>query len=476
MTHIGQASAVIPLDKIEIIIEQARKIATAYMDLTGKPLGITGEVAEFEAARLLNLQLVDARQPGYDAINGQDRIQIKGRAVANPKKCASQRVGSINLKKEWDRVVLVLMDQSFKTFEIWDAPRADIEAALTKPETNGARCQFRNSGISRSRSGEFEMQCLFQRIVPNEYSWSHPSPGRLSKSKGHYQQTTGFGHEDWNFNTELTIKGRIFGYMYYTPRSVKPAYNIAFAVYENGSGWHLAGFYKNAKYEAEGSPLSNHVIDKKLDDLLELRRRNSLGGDYANLNPREIRRKLENELQYLRWSVRPKDVIRLSSPLKIPQGILNPPGRYFARPSFISEHEFQELQTFSDAAFIDSEEPDYADGGDQEFPEGKAFQKKHLARERSIKLVKLAKTAFKQLHGALFCEVCGFNFEETYGVAGADFIEAHHIVAVSDLKENATTRVEDLAMVCSNCHRILHRKRPWPNIAQLKRALQIGQN
>lgn len=148
MTHARPITSIIPLHQIAPLIEQARAVARAYMDLTGKPLGITGEVAEFEAARLLNLQLVDARQPGYDAINGQDRIQIKGRAVANPKKCARQRVGSINLKKEWDRVVLVLMDQSFITFEIWEASRADIEAALTKP---GSKARNERGALSVSQ-------------------------------------------------------------------------------------------------------------------------------------------------------------------------------------------------------------------------------------------------------------------------------------------------------------------------------------
>ena len=50
------------------IIAAAKSLAQGYRAVTRKPLGITGEVAEFDAARLLNLQLVDARQVGYDAI------------------------------------------------------------------------------------------------------------------------------------------------------------------------------------------------------------------------------------------------------------------------------------------------------------------------------------------------------------------------------------------------------------------------
>ena len=50
------------------IIDQARDAAVAYYRLTGKSLGITGEVGEYEAARLLGLTLAEAREPGYDAI------------------------------------------------------------------------------------------------------------------------------------------------------------------------------------------------------------------------------------------------------------------------------------------------------------------------------------------------------------------------------------------------------------------------
>lgn len=70
MTHI---------DDVAALIGQARQLACAYRKLTGKPLGITGEVAEFEAARRLGLVLAEARAPGYDALRGAERIQIKGR-------------------------------------------------------------------------------------------------------------------------------------------------------------------------------------------------------------------------------------------------------------------------------------------------------------------------------------------------------------------------------------------------------------
>ncbi|MZF04043.1 HNH endonuclease, partial [Bacillus anthracis] len=55
------------------------------------------------------------------------------------------------------------------------------------------------------------------------------------------------------------------------------------------------------------------------------------------------------------------------------------------------------------------------------------------------------------------CEICGFDFHKIYGELGKDFIEGHHTIPVSQLKEGEKTRIEDIIMVCSNCHRMLHR-------------------
>lgn len=73
-----------PIDLAEIgtLIDQARAVAVRYRDMTGRPIGITGEVAEYEAARRLGLKLAAVRQAGYDAVrdaaNRKDRLQIKG--------------------------------------------------------------------------------------------------------------------------------------------------------------------------------------------------------------------------------------------------------------------------------------------------------------------------------------------------------------------------------------------------------------
>ena len=56
--------------------------------------------------------------------------------------------------------------------------------------------------------------------------------------------------------------------------------------------------------------------------------------------------------------------------------------------------------------------------------------------------------------------VCGFDFEFIYGEIGLSFIEVHHIKPLSSLDEETTINPQtDLVCLCSNCHRMIHRRR-----------------
>ena len=68
----------------------------------------------------------------------------------------------------------------------------------------------------------------------------------------------------------------------------------------------------------------------------------------------------------------------------------------------------------------------------------------------------------------LSCEVCGFDFVEVYGDHGYGFIECHHTKPVSELMVGERTKISDLSLVCSNCHRMIHKKRPWLSVKELK--------
>ena len=99
--------------------------------------------------------------------------------------------------------------------------------------------------------------------------------------------------------------------------------------------------------------------------------------------------------------------------------------------------------------------------------EGKTRATVSRVRERSPRL----RAAALNVHGYL-CQVCGFDFESTYGAWGRGFIEVHHIQELSGapdegLKVDPST---DLAVVCSNCHRMIHRMaRRALTLAELKR-------
>jgi hypothetical protein len=90
----------------------------------------------------------------------------------------------------------------------------------------------------------------------------------------------------------------------------------------------------------------------------------------------------------------------------------------------------------------------------------------HLQRERNQRLVRI-----KKKHAAsLDCELCGFSFARAYGGFASDYCEVHHLLPLSDDKRIGRTRLEDLAIVCANCHRVVHLANP-PHTLDEVRAL-----
>jgi hypothetical protein len=141
-------------ERVMQILAETKRLAREYYDLTGKPLGITGEVAEYEAARLLGVELTPARWAGYDAIEQREgkpwRLQIKGRVIL-PGAKPGQRVGRIDITKDWDAVLLVLLDQDFEATAMYEADRRSVIEALTAPGSR-ARNERGALGVSRFRA------------------------------------------------------------------------------------------------------------------------------------------------------------------------------------------------------------------------------------------------------------------------------------------------------------------------------------
>lgn len=112
---------------------------------------------------------------------------------------------------------------------------------------------------------------------------------------------------------------------------------------------------------------------------------------------------------------------------------------------------------------------DIDDGMEAE--EGRLLTALHWRRERSRKLTERKKQKVLREHGRLACDVCGFDFAKTYGERGEGFIECHHTKPVSE-STGQKTRLSDLALVCANCHRMIHARRPWLNIEKLRALLK----
>ncbi len=81
----------------------------------------------------------------------------------------------------------------------------------------------------------------------------------------------------------------------------------------------------------------------------------------------------------------------------------------------------------------------------------------HRRRERGLRAAKIAEALARQ--GALVCEVpeCRFDFAKTYGVLGGGYAQVHHLRPLSDGAGARQTALSDLAIVCANCHAMIHR-------------------
>jgi hypothetical protein len=121
--------------RVREILATIKPLAGEFYRLTGKPLGVTGEIAEYVAAEKLGLVLAPARTIGYDALRGSERIQIKGRAYgdgANP----GQRMSRIKADSPCDTVLLVLLDNlTLDAREMWEAPFASVGELLRRSQS-----------------------------------------------------------------------------------------------------------------------------------------------------------------------------------------------------------------------------------------------------------------------------------------------------------------------------------------------------
>ena len=130
------------LYQIDKLMSEARRIAAEYRKATGKVLGISSEIARHDAARLMNLELTDDQNSGWDAVGHGSRegrrLQIKGRAIFDEQK-GGQRVGQLKVEQAWDSVMVVMMDEDYEPTEIYEADHADVTAAINESDSKRAK-------------------------------------------------------------------------------------------------------------------------------------------------------------------------------------------------------------------------------------------------------------------------------------------------------------------------------------------------
>jgi 5-methylcytosine-specific restriction protein A len=95
----------------------------------------------------------------------------------------------------------------------------------------------------------------------------------------------------------------------------------------------------------------------------------------------------------------------------------------------------------------------------------------HRRIERNSKAAQEA----KRVHG-LRCQACAMSFGETYGTLGQGYIEAHHLRPISSLEEGVPVMYDiknDFAVLCSNCHRMIHRTENAADLEGFRRSLRL---
>ncbi len=219
------------------------------------------------------------------------------------------------------------------------------------------------------------------------------------------------------------------------------AFWILFLLWNENKGYYLVIFPEN-----KTGPIAEiHKIEAKPS------------GDILNWNYRPVKRDKNNEARKNYFKKYFQDtVVNISVPTNSADLI-----------NFVDEiFSLADIRSRADA--LDPNIPNYREG----FPEGKLKEKMHKYKERSSAITAMAKRMTLQREGRLVCKICGFDFKQKYGEIGEGFIEAHHTVPISDLSDTGEeTRIEDIALVCANCHRMLHRKRPWLDMSDLRNLL-----
>lgn len=325
---------------------------------------------------------------------------------------------------------------------------------------------------------------IIAKVVENNSGYKLPDGGKFyinaeraflndNKAKVAYSKRTGLGHEEWNFNFDLVVDGMMRGYHYYKPATSKQSekFTIYFVSYKE-KRWRLVGVYRNARFDNTDSYSPKRTALQNIaKKILQLGRKHEVGCEWKNKNEEELINELKICIVHRHWLVAKKDIVIPKEPIYLKDSLK------IARNFRTNFHETKPTEiSYDDACILDSFLPDYQNisakeeisltpseqdllnDTDAEAIEGKQSLRTHLVRERNNEIVRQKKRyVMHHNHGRLECEVCGFDFSAIYGALGHSFCEVHHKIPLATKKSPSKTKLNELAIVCSNCHRMLHK-------------------
>ena len=158
--------------RVREILATVKPLAVQYYELTGRPLGVTGEIAEYVAANHLGLTLAPPRTAGYNALRGDQRILVRGRACGE-KNANQQTLTKINREAPCDVVLLVLLDK--ETLEIRGIHEATFAAVLECLARPGSKARAR--GVLRVS----EFKRIARSIFPERQGAKSGAAGRKAQ-------------------------------------------------------------------------------------------------------------------------------------------------------------------------------------------------------------------------------------------------------------------------------------------------------
>lgn len=98
----------------------------------------------------------------------------------------------------------------------------------------------------------------------------------------------------------------------------------------------------------------------------------------------------------------------------------------------------------------------------------------HFRRERDRALTGRKRKAVLAEHGRLACEACGLVSKDAYPGLQGDVLEVHHRIPLADDSGSVETHLDDLALLCANCHRAIHRETPLVTVEDFRARFLAG--